>query len=80
MITDGFRNRAVTPRGSVPCPVLLDGFTAGAWTFAAAALTVQLFVPLSAADRDALTVEGAGLLDFLHPDAAPDVRLVEESE
>ncbi|WP_327581540.1 hypothetical protein OHA25_36925 [Nonomuraea sp. NBC_00507] len=48
---------------------LLDGFTAATWTFATAdgtaTLTVHPFAPLSAPDRDALTVEGGGLLDFL---------------
>ncbi|MGC4847123.1 DNA glycosylase AlkZ-like family protein [Micromonospora sp. DT15] len=80
VLTDEFRNRAVTRHGPVPRAVLVDGFTAGAWTVAAAALTVRLFVPLTAADRDAVAAEGAALLSFLHPDAAPDVRLVEEFE
>ncbi|MEU8419551.1 winged helix DNA-binding domain-containing protein [Micromonospora sp. NPDC048835] len=80
VLTDEFRNRAVTRHGPVPRPVLVDGFTAGAWTVAAEVLTVRLFVPLIAADRDAVTAEGAALLGFLHPEAAPDVRLVEEVE
>ncbi|MFI6244371.1 hypothetical protein ACIBEF_31440 [Micromonospora sp. NPDC050795] len=37
-------------------------------------------MPLTAADRDAVAAEGAALLGFLHPDAAPDVRLVEEPD
>jgi hypothetical protein len=78
VLTAEYRDRAVTRHGPVPRPVLVDGFTAGAWTVDAAVLTVRVFVPLSAADTEAVTAEGAALLRFLHPDAAPDVRLVQE--
>lgn len=79
VLTNGFRQQAVTRHGPVPRPVLIDGFTAGAWTVAQAVLTVRVFVPLSSTDHDAVTAEGAALLRFLHPDAEADVRLVQAS-
>ncbi len=64
--------------GSVPRLVLLDGFTAATWTLTTAknvaTLTVQPFAPLPASHRDALTVEGSGLLDLLAPKASHDIR------
>ncbi len=58
--------------------MLLDGFTAATWTFAtaqgAATLTVHPFAPLSTSDREALTVEGGGLLDLLAPKASHEIR------
>jgi hypothetical protein len=78
VLTEEYRDRAVTRHGPVPRPVLVDGFTAGAWTAEASVLTVRVFVPLSAADSDAVTAEGAALLRFLHPGAEPEVRLVQE--
>jgi hypothetical protein len=75
-VTDDFRARAVTQHGPVPRPVLIDGVTAGAWTIDKAVLTVRMFVPLTAADRDALTAEGLDLIAFHGPRGAPDVRIV----
>jgi hypothetical protein len=78
MVTDGLRQQNFAPHGPAPRLVLLDGFTAATWTFAtaqgAATLTVHPFAPLSASDREALTVEGGGLLDFLAPKASHDIR------
>jgi hypothetical protein len=82
-VTDEFRAKAVTPHGPVPRPVLVDGVTAAAWTVAktggrkdgAAILTVRTFLPLSAADRDAVTAEGLDLLGFLEPEATHEVRI-----
>lgn len=47
VLTGEYRDRAVTRHGPVPRPVLVDGFTAGAWTAGAGVLTVRVFVPLS---------------------------------
>ncbi|MDX3226012.1 winged helix DNA-binding domain-containing protein [Streptomyces sp. ME19-01-6] len=78
VITDSFRQQNFAPHGPVPRLVLLDGFTAATWTFATAhgtaTLTVHPFAPLSAPDREALTVEGGGLLDVLAPDASHEIR------
>ncbi|WP_433347055.1 winged helix DNA-binding domain-containing protein [Microtetraspora malaysiensis] len=78
VITDGLRRQSFKPHGPVPRLVLLDGFTAATWTFATAhgtaTLTVHPFAPLSAPDRDALTVEGGGLLDLLAPNTSHEIR------
>ncbi|MEV0144529.1 MULTISPECIES: crosslink repair DNA glycosylase YcaQ family protein [unclassified Nonomuraea] len=78
VVTDGLRRQNLAPHGPVPRLVLLDGFTAATWTFAtvrgAATLTVHLFASLSAPDREALTVEGGSLLDFLAPEASHEIR------
>ena len=70
--------RTSKPHGPVPRLVLLDGFTAATWTFTTAhdtaTLTVHPFAPLTAPDRDALTAEGGGLLDFLAPDTSHEIR------
>ena len=59
--------------GMIPGTVLLDGFVAGTWRIdrsrAAAALTLELFRPVSASDRDELCEEGERLLAFAAPDA-----------
>jgi hypothetical protein len=78
VITDGLRRQNFPPHGPVPRLVLLDGFTAATWTFTTArgtaTLTVHPFAPLTAPDRDALTAEGSGLLDFLAPDTSHEIR------
>jgi hypothetical protein len=76
VLTDEFRVRAVTPHGPVPRPVLLDGFTAGAWTVDKGDLTIRTFAPPSPAEREALEAEGASLVSFLAPSATHDVRLL----
>jgi Winged helix DNA-binding domain len=65
--------------GVVPGTVLLDGFIAGTWRIGrsrrAATLTLELFRPASAGDRDELSREGERLLAFAVPDAeAQDIR------
>lgn len=75
-VTDTFREKAVTVHGPAPRPVLVDGFTAGAWTLELGTLTVRAFVPLTAADREALTAEGLGLLAFHGAPEPYDVRFV----
>jgi hypothetical protein len=77
-VTDEFRARAVTQQGPVPRPVLVDGFTAGAWTIDKSVLTVRVFTRLSAADRAALTAEGEWLIAFHGVSGTPDVRFVDD--
>ena len=79
VVTDLVREQNRDPHGPVPRPVLVDGFTAATWTLDTtrdmATLRVRPFAPLSAFDRDALTVEGGGLLDFLAPTARHEIRV-----
>lgn len=77
VVTDGLRQQNFDPHGPVPRLVLLDGFTAATWTLAeaqgTATVTVHPFAPLSVSDRDALTAEGGGLLNFLAPSARHEI-------
>jgi Winged helix DNA-binding domain len=62
-----------------PGAVLVDGFVHGSWKItragASAVLTVELFGPAAAADRDAVLEEGRRLLAFAAPESAGhDVR------
>jgi hypothetical protein len=77
-VTDEFRTRAVTPHGSVPRPILIDGVTAGTWTIDKAALTVRLFTRLTSTDREALTKEGAALVAFHGANDTPDIHFIQE--
>jgi len=78
VVTDGLRQQNLSPHGPAPRLVLLDGFTAATWTLTTtrdtATLTVHPFAPLPAFDRDALTIEGGGLLKFLAPKATHESR------
>jgi hypothetical protein len=78
VVTDGLRQQNFAPHGPIPRLVLLDGFTAATWTFATArgtaTLTVHPFAPLSASDREELTVEGSSLLDLLAPKASHEIH------
>jgi hypothetical protein len=79
IISEPNRQRMFTPNGVFPGTVLVDGFAAGMWKItrsrASAALTIELFGPLSPRDRDAVTDEGGRLLAFAAPDApAHDIR------
>jgi hypothetical protein len=72
VMTDAYRRRVIT--GSmVRATVLVDGFVRGTWTIkrerSTAALTVELFAPLSAHDQASVAQEGARLLAFTSPDA-----------
>ena len=64
----------------MPSIVLIDGFTDASWTLerhrGTATLTVQPFRRLTREEVDDVTVEGAGLLDYLAPGAQHDVRLL----
>jgi hypothetical protein len=66
------------PNGVFPGSVLIDGFVTGSWKLTrsrpAAVLAVELFEPVTAGTRDAVTEEGERLLDFAAPGAAHDIR------
>ncbi|GAA4596899.1 winged helix DNA-binding domain-containing protein [Planotetraspora phitsanulokensis] len=79
VVTDAYRRQDFDPHGPVPRLILLDGFTAGTWTFAEergkATLVIRPFAKISGEDADALAAEGAALAAFLAPKA--DVRDVQ---
>jgi hypothetical protein len=68
VISPGHRQRLNTRNGIFPGTVLVDGFVAGMWRITrargAATLTVELFGPVSPADRDAILAEAERLLGF----------------
>lgn len=71
------------PSNEQPSSLLLDGFVAGTWKatagrgpeIGAATLTVRPFRTFTASEEDDVVAEGAALLGFLHPRAAPEVRI-----
>ena len=69
VITDAYLRQNFDVHGPMPRIILLDGVTAGTWTLATAwgtaTLTVHPFGKLSAAAREALTIEGGSLLRFV---------------
>jgi hypothetical protein len=73
IISEPDRRRMFTPNGIFPGTVLVNGFAAGMWKItrsrAAATLTIELFGPLGARDRDRVTGEGGRLLAFAAPEA-----------
>ncbi|GAA2384790.1 hypothetical protein Cme02nite_65820 [Catellatospora methionotrophica] len=79
IISEEHRRRVFTVNGIIRSTVLIGGFVAGMWrverTRGQAVLAVEPFTAFSAADRDAVTREGARLLAFTDPDAAHDVRI-----
>jgi DNA glycosylase AlkZ-like len=88
------RSRVIPHRRPVPLPpgngaaagtLLVDGFWQADWKISKdQVLEIRPFVPLSAADRDAITAEGERLLDFLRPvrpaEDARDVRFTGDGE
>ncbi|WP_283135745.1 winged helix DNA-binding domain-containing protein [Rhizohabitans arisaemae] len=62
-----------------PATVLVDGMAAATWTVlhrrGSATLAVRAFRPLTPAEQAEIETEGAALLTFLHPGAAPDIRI-----
>jgi Winged helix DNA-binding domain len=79
IISEQNRKRLFTQNGIFPGTVLVRGFAAGSWRIArsrgAAGLTIELFEPIAALDRDAVANEGERLLAFAAPDAAArDIR------
>jgi hypothetical protein len=79
IISERDRKRLFTRNGVFPGTVLVGGFAVGMWKIArspaAAALTIEMFGPVAAPDRDAITGEGERMLAFAGPDArARDIR------
>jgi Winged helix DNA-binding domain len=79
IISDANRGRLFTVNGIFPGTVLIGGFVAGIWKLArsaaAAALTIEMFEPVSAQDRAAVISEGELMLAFAAPDTGKhDVR------
>ncbi len=83
-IDAAIRARILETPNAYPGTFLVDGTVAGTWDWprnigrgasGGATLVLHPFVPLTAADREALEAEGAALLALLAPDAAHhDVR------
>jgi hypothetical protein len=70
VISDAHRKKIASKNGMVPATVLADGFVRGTWRTERtrrreATLEIQLFEPVSEADRAALSEEGERLLRFL---------------
>ena len=70
------RSRVIPHRRPVPLPpgngassgtLLVDGLWQADWKVTHTVLQIEPFVPLSAADRDAIAAEGERLLDFAAP-------------
>ena len=78
VISANHRQRLNTRNGIFPGTVLVDGFVAGMWRITrargAAALTVELFAEVPAADRDAVIAEGERLLHFAAPGDDHEIR------
>jgi winged helix DNA-binding protein len=78
VISDEARQRLNTPNGIFPGTVLVDGFVTGAWRITrargSAVLTIELFGPVPAADRDAIGAEGDRLLRFAAPGDGHEIR------
>jgi hypothetical protein len=89
------RSRVIPHRRPVPLPpgngaavgtLIVDGFWQAGWRIRTDPLVLEIrpFVPLSAADRDAIAAEGERLLDFVRPvraaEDARDVRFVWDGE
>ncbi|MBG6093348.1 winged helix DNA-binding domain-containing protein [Actinomadura viridis] len=73
VISEEHRKRVFTVNGIIRATVLVDGFVHGTWKMetgrGAATLRVDLFAPVSEADRAALADEGRRLLAAAHPRA-----------
>jgi hypothetical protein len=86
------RSRVIPHRRPVPLPpgngasagtLLVDGCWQADWRIRKdpGVLEIRPFVPLSAADRDAVAAEGQRLLGFVRPaEIARDVRFVRDGE
>ena len=78
VISPGHRQRLNTRNGIFPGTVLVDGFVAGMWRIArtrgAATLTIEMFVPVSPAGRDAIVAEAERLLGFAAPGDSHEIR------
>jgi len=73
IIAEPYRKRVFTVNGIIRAAVLVDGFVCGIWQIQrekkSATLEIELFEPVSKADRDALMEEGERLLRFAAMDA-----------
>lgn len=78
VLDDAHRSKVMTVNGIIRGTILIDGFVGGTWRFerakGEAVVVVTPFAALSAADRGALTEEGARLLAASDPQAAHTVR------
>jgi hypothetical protein len=79
VLSEPHRKQMYARANTFPGSVLIDGFVAGIWKItrprAAAALTVELFEPVSARVSGEVAAEGRRLLAFAAPDAGDhDVR------
>ncbi|MGA5701843.1 winged helix DNA-binding domain-containing protein [Peterkaempfera bronchialis] len=82
VLPDAYRKRVCTSNGLVRGAVLTDGLVRGIWRIAgdrgaAPRLRVELFEPLSAADREAVEREGLRLLAFSLPNGGGEVFFTE---
>ncbi|MFI0355892.1 winged helix DNA-binding domain-containing protein [Actinomadura sp. 9N407] len=73
IISEEDRKRIFTVNGIIRATVLVDGFVRGMWRMErkrkAVTLNVDLFAPVSDAERAALVAEGERLMAAAHPDA-----------
>lgn len=73
IMAEPYRKRVFTVNGIIRAAVLVDGFVCGIWQIhqqkKAATLSIELFEPVSKADREALEEEGQRLLRFAAADA-----------
>lgn len=74
VISDEHRKRVVTINGQVHGTVLVDGFVHGTWKRDKAVLTVEPFLPMSAAQEQEIMKEAAALLEFAEPGKNHDIR------
>lgn len=73
VIADEYRSKVYLPGLRVRSTFLIDGFVHGGWKIEkskkTAVLIIEPFAPLTAADSEALAVEGENLLRFAEADA-----------
>ncbi|MCC6801463.1 MAG: AlkZ family DNA glycosylase, partial [Anaerolineae bacterium] len=82
VVADAYRSKVYLPGLRVAATILVDGFVRGAWKVekakGAAALAIEPFTALTAANRAALKAEGKRLVRFIEPEAKTHaVRFVE---
>jgi hypothetical protein len=78
VVSDGNRPRLYSLNGVFPGTVLVDGFVSGMWRLTrsrrSAVLTVELFGPVPARDRDAVGEEAQRLLGFAADGDGHEIR------